>query len=136
MLHFCFRTVDLFLHQTILIWRAASAHLLNHTTFQDHLSMFFSSPRALGLLSNLLSQKMDVNQAEFLRSKIPMFRRHQPWDSRTDLLIDEIFDEFDERWPLCDKVLPDFDVEKDAPITNWQLWEVRQAYDKFRVVST
>jgi hypothetical protein len=98
--------------------------------------MFFSSPRTLGLLSNLLSQKMDVNQAEFLRSKIPMFRRHQPWDSRTDLLIDEIFDEFDERWPLCDKVLPDFDVEKDAPITNWQLWEVRQAYDKFRVVST
>ncbi|KAG2064292.1 hypothetical protein BDR04DRAFT_1122708 [Suillus decipiens] len=76
---------------------------------------------------------MDVNQAEFLRSKIPMFQRHQPWDSRTDLLIDEIFDEFDERWPLCDKVLPDFDVKKDAPITNWQLWEVRQAYDKFRV---
>jgi hypothetical protein len=79
---------------------------------------------------------MDINQAEFLHSKILMFRRHQPWDSHTDLLIDEIFDEFNERWPLCDKVLPDFDVEKDAPITNWQLWEVCQAYDKFCVVST
>lgn len=79
---------------------------------------------------------MDVHQAEFLRSKIPMFRRHQPWDSRTDLLIDEIFDEYDQRWPLCDQVLPDFDVEKDGPITNLQLWQVRQAYDKFRIVST
>jgi hypothetical protein len=79
--------------------------------------------------------KMDLNQAEFLRSKIPAFRRYQPWDSRTDLLIDQIFDECDERWPLHKKVLPDFDVEHDTP-TRSQLLKLCEAFDKFRVVST
>ncbi|KAG1873807.1 hypothetical protein F4604DRAFT_1925386 [Suillus subluteus] len=77
---------------------------------------------------------MHAHQAEFLCSKIPMFRRYQPWDSRTDLLIDEIFDKFDERWPLCEEVLPGFDLERDTPnVTHSQLLQLRDAYDKFRI---
>lgn len=86
------------------------------------------------LYSNCTPFKMHAHHAEFLRSKIPAFRKHQPWDSRTDLLIDEIFDEFNEEWPLHEQVLPNFDVERDTP-TRSQLWQLREAYDKFRVVS-
>lgn len=78
---------------------------------------------------------MDTDQAEFLRSKIPAFRRYQPWDSRTDLLVDEIFDEMCEQ--LCEKTLPGFNVERDtANVTQSQLVQLRQAFDQFRVVST
>jgi hypothetical protein len=73
--------------------------------------------------------------SRFLCSKIPAFRKYQPWDSCTDLLIDEIFDEFDERWPLHKQVLPNFDVERDTP-TRSQLLQLREAFDKFHVVST
>lgn len=84
---------------------------------------------------------MDIHQAEFLHSEIPVFRKYQPWDSRTDLLIDELFDEIDERWPLCEqlceKTLPGFDVERDTPnITTSQLLLLHRAFDQFRVVST
>ncbi|KAG1812853.1 uncharacterized protein BJ212DRAFT_1301328 [Suillus subaureus] len=76
---------------------------------------------------------MDLNQAEFLCSKIPAFRRYQPWDSCTDLLIDEIFNEYDERWLLHKKVLPDFDVKCNTP-TRSQLLKLCEAFDKFRVM--
>jgi hypothetical protein len=82
---------------------------------------------------------MEANQikAEFLRSKIPEFRRRPPWASQTDLLIDDIVEELDERWPLWEGVLPpDFDVERDTPITVSQATQLRRAVAKCRVVST
>ncbi|KAG0694539.1 hypothetical protein DFH29DRAFT_1006263 [Suillus ampliporus] len=82
--------------------------------------------------------KMDANQAkaEFLRSKIPAFRRRQPWDSQTDLLVDDILEEFDERWPLWEQVLPGLDVKRDIPIIISQAAQLRETLEKCRVVST
>ncbi|KAG1854572.1 hypothetical protein F4604DRAFT_1685945 [Suillus subluteus] len=78
---------------------------------------------------------MDANQAkaEFLHSKIPAFRRHQPWDSQTDLLVDDILEEFDEMWPLWEQVLPGLDVERDVPITISQAVQLRDTLEKCRV---
>lgn len=83
---------------------------------------------------------MDVNfnqaKTEFLCSKILEFRRRPPWASQTDLLIDDILEEFDERWPLQEQVLPGLDVESDIPITISQAAQLCEALEKCRIVST
>ncbi|KAG1721827.1 uncharacterized protein EDB91DRAFT_1088342 [Suillus paluster] len=76
---------------------------------------------------------METSRAEFLRSKIPAFRRRQPWDSQTDLLIDNILEEFDERWPLWEQVLPGLDVKRDVPITILQVVQLRDALEECQV---
>ncbi|KAG1785080.1 uncharacterized protein HD556DRAFT_1314529 [Suillus plorans] len=56
-------------------------------------------------------------KADFLRTKIPEYRKNKPGFEETDLLIDDILEEYDQRWPLCEFLWPDFDVEKDTPIS-------------------
>ncbi|KAG1806397.1 uncharacterized protein HD556DRAFT_1302884 [Suillus plorans] len=76
---------------------------------------------------------MEANQtkAEFLCFKIPEFRRCPPWASQTNLLIDDICEELDEMQPLWEEVLPpDFDVERDTPITVSQATQLCRAVAK------
>lgn len=82
--------------------------------------------------------EVDQTKPEFLRSKIPEFRRFPPWASQTDLLINDIAEELHERWPVWEGILaPDFDIERDIPsITVSQATQLRRAIAKCRVVST
>lgn len=75
-------------------------------------------------------------KADFLRTKIPEYRKNKPGFEETDLLIDDILEEYDQRWPLCEFLWPDFDVEKDTPISYAMGIELCKALAKRRVVST
>lgn len=61
---------------------------------------------------------------------------NKPGFEETDLLIDNILEEYDQRWPLCKFLWPDFDVEKDTPILYAMGIELCKALAKRRVVST
>ncbi|KAG1818596.1 uncharacterized protein BJ212DRAFT_1298670 [Suillus subaureus] len=56
-------------------------------------------------------------KAKYLHEKIPQYRKHKPGFPETDLFIDEILEEYDKIWLLWEYLWPDFDVEKDVPMT-------------------
>ncbi|KAG2128415.1 hypothetical protein BD769DRAFT_1387460 [Suillus cothurnatus] len=85
-------------------------------------------------MSNIIHcVQMDKQQAEFLRIKIPEFRKLKPGFVETDLFIDDLLEEYDEMWPLWEFLWPDFDKEKDIPITYSMAVQLCQALAKRRV---
>ncbi|KAG1800879.1 uncharacterized protein HD556DRAFT_1304865 [Suillus plorans] len=69
-------------------------------------------------MSNIIHcVQMDKQQAEFLCTKIPEFRKLKPGFVETDLFIDVLHEEYDEMWPLREFLWPGFDEEQDVPIT-------------------
>ncbi|KAG2341219.1 hypothetical protein BDR05DRAFT_1001880 [Suillus weaverae] len=73
---------------------------------------------AVDIMSNIIRcVQVDKQQAEFLCTKIPEYRKLKPGFVETDLFIDDLLEEYDEMWLLWEFLWPDFDVEKDVPIT-------------------
>lgn len=86
-------------------------------------------------MSNIIRcVQMDKQQAEFLRIKIPEFRKLKPGFLETDLFIDVLLEEYDEIWPLREFLWPGFDEEKDVPITYPMAVQLCRALAKRRVV--
>jgi hypothetical protein len=75
-------------------------------------------------------------KANFLCTKIPEYRRLKPGFEETDLFIDDILEEYDERWPLVEFLWPDFNVKKDTPLSYEKSIELCKALVKHHVVST
>jgi len=53
----------------------------------------------------------------------------------TDLFIDDLVEEYDEMWPLLEFLWPDFDEEKDIPLTYSKGVQLLQAVAQRHVVS-
>lgn len=87
-------------------------------------------------MSNIIRcVQMDKEQAEFLHTKTPEYRKLKPGFVETDLFIDDLVEEYDEMWPLMEFLWPDFDEEKDVPLTYSKGMQLLRAVAQRRVVS-
>lgn len=75
-------------------------------------------------------------KAEFLRTKVPEYRKRKPGFKETDLFIDDVIEEYDQIWPLCDVLWPNFDIGKDNPVTHSMCLQFCEAFKNRRIVST
>ncbi|KIK34923.1 hypothetical protein CY34DRAFT_17384 [Suillus luteus UH-Slu-Lm8-n1] len=85
-------------------------------------------------MSNIIRcVQMDKEQAEFLRTKTPEYRKLKPGFVETDLFVDDLVEEYDEMWPLTEFLWPDFDEEKDVPLTYSKGMQLLRAVVQCRV---